>query len=393
MAEELLIWWRRPVLLDAEEDRRASWLELFIDLMFVAIISALAKGLAADVTLTGVAVFTLVFLPAWWIWTGLTIYNDRFETDDVSHRIAFFVVLVALGGMAVSARHFFLDGFWLYALSYVLARLVIIALWLRAGYHNPAARPLTTRYSIGFGAAATLWLLALAVPWPARLDIVLLAIAIDFATPLLTLSAQRELPRLSATHLPERFGLFVIIVLGEAVIGVEGTAALDFMHGSLLDAAVGPAALAVAFVLWWLYFDHVAENPPPASPLASMAWAYPHLLFALVLGMFGAAAQALVAEGRTHDAAALALACVSVGLSYATIALLEFATEPGAERQHPAASLSVHLGAGLGALLLAFVAGPMGALTVMLLLTALGVAQIAYGYATRAYHFEWDAEE
>lgn len=393
MAEQVPLWWQIPQLRAAEEDRRASWLELFIDLMFVAIISALARQLAVDITWLGVAAFTLVFLPAWWIWTGLTIYNDRFETDDVSHRLAFFAVLIALGGMAVSAKHFFTDGFWLYALSYVLARVVIIVLWVRAGYHNPTARPLTTRYAVGFGIAAAMWLVALAVPWPVRLDVIVLAILIDFATPLATLRAQEDLPRLSATHLPERFGLFIIIVLGEAVIGVEAAAALDFSRGHLAQAAIGPAMLAVAFVLWWLYFDHVAENPPPASPLLSMAWAYPHLLLALVLGTFGAAAQALVGAGRSHEPPALALACTSVGLAFATIALLEFVTEPGAERHHPARSLGVHLGAAALAIALSLIAPRLGALYVMLLLTALGVGQIVYGYATRSHHFEWDAED
>ena len=123
------LWWRRPTLREDEDEvRRASWLELFVDLMFVAIISACARGLASDISLAGVARYCTVFLPAWWIWLGLTVYNDRLDTDDVSHRLSFFVIMVALGGMAVSVREFFTNGFAIYALSYVTARIVIVAL-------------------------------------------------------------------------------------------------------------------------------------------------------------------------------------------------------------------------------------------------------------------------
>jgi len=97
------LWWRRPLLREEDDEgaRRATWLELFVDLMFVAIISACARGLALDVTPQGVGRFVIVFLPAWWMWLGLTVYDDRLDTDDVSHRVAFFAIMLALGGMAV----------------------------------------------------------------------------------------------------------------------------------------------------------------------------------------------------------------------------------------------------------------------------------------------------
>ena len=386
------LWWRRPLLLGDEEDRQTTWLELFIDLMFVAIISALAQTLSADITLAGAARFTLVFLPAWWIWAGLTVYNDRFEADDVSHRLAFFLIMLALGGLAVGARYFFTTGFVVYGVSYVLARITIIGLWVRAGYHNPRLRALSTRYAVGFGLAAGLWLVAVAVDWPARVWIVLLALSIDFGTPITAFGVQADLPRLSASHLPERFGLFVIIVLGEAVIGVETAVGADFTRGTLAHVALGPAVLALAFVLWWLYFDHVAENPPLAGSWSTLAWFYPHLAFLAALGMLGAAARALVGPGvAAQDPAALALICTSAGASFAMIGVLEFATEPGAERHHPIRSLGVHGGSGVAAIALGLVGGRLGGLNVLLLLVALGVAQIAYGFATRARHLQWDA--
>lgn len=391
MVEEPL-WWRRPLLReDDDEARRASWLELFVDLMFVAIISALSRALALDISLAGVASYILVFLPAWWIWLGLTVYNDRLDTDDVSHRVSFFAIMVALGGMAVSARTFFGSGFYIFALSYAAARLVIIVLWLRGGVHNPRLRPLVTRYAVGFTIAALLWLVAMAVPWPGRLLVVILAIMVDFGTPTTTMHVQSGLPRLSRSHLPERFGIFVLIVLGESVISVEQAVGNDFLRGSLAHVSAGPATLALAFVLWWLYFDHVAENPPLPSSLATLLWTYPHLVLVLALGAMGASVQAYVSVLAANPAAATMLMCFSVGIGYAMIGVLEFMTEPSAEQVHPARSLGVHGGCALVALSLGLVGGSIDGLWIFASLIALGAVQIVYGFVSRSRQVPWES--
>jgi low temperature requirement protein LtrA len=67
--------------LDAEEDvRRATWLELFFDLVFVVAVAQLANALSDDMTLEGFLIFGGLFIPVWWAWTGYTFYADRFDT-------------------------------------------------------------------------------------------------------------------------------------------------------------------------------------------------------------------------------------------------------------------------------------------------------------------------
>ena len=75
------------------------------------------------------------------------------------------------------------------------------------------------------------------------------------------------------------------------------------------------------------------------------------------------------------------------------IGVLEFMTEPSAERHHPARSLGVHGGAALVAGALALASGSIDELWIFAVLVALGVAQIAYGFVTRARHLAWDADE
>src|SRR6185312_3940857 len=83
-------WLRPPALRTpgdgGDEERHASWLELFFDLVFVVAIAQLAQELARDHSLGGFAIFAGLFLPVFIAWQGFTFYADRFDSDDVLFR-------------------------------------------------------------------------------------------------------------------------------------------------------------------------------------------------------------------------------------------------------------------------------------------------------------------
>ena len=78
----LNIWWQKPRLRtdeDEEKERRATWLELFYDLIYVAVIAQLSHKLAGDMSLKGVLGYMFLFVPVWLVWLSSTYYNERFE--------------------------------------------------------------------------------------------------------------------------------------------------------------------------------------------------------------------------------------------------------------------------------------------------------------------------
>ena len=86
------------------ENRHATWLELFYDLVFVVVIFQLAHYLEEDFTLNGFLGFLALFVPVWWSWTGAVFYATRFDTDDLGHRILVLLQMVGarfLGGICV----------------------------------------------------------------------------------------------------------------------------------------------------------------------------------------------------------------------------------------------------------------------------------------------------
>jgi low temperature requirement protein LtrA len=283
---------RRPILRSEIEEaghRHASWLELFFDLAYVAAIGQLSAAVAADFSAQRLAHAALVFVPMWWAWVGQAFYLTRFDSDDLAHRLFALLNIGLIVVMAVNvpaAVEGIPTGF---VLCYAAVRGVLIWQYLSAGHHLPQARPLTTRYAIGFALAVAIWLASLALPWPAMALLWGAAILVDLVTPFTDRSlAVRFKPDFS--HIPERFGLFTIIVLGEAILAT--VAGLQSVPIGRVGSTVGVLGLVTAFAVWWIYFEGVRGQhvqPPKAvrDVTRIQVWLYSHLPLAMGIVAFG----------------------------------------------------------------------------------------------------------
>lgn len=311
--------WQTPKLhRDEEHERRATWLELFYDLVFVIAIFQLSHVLSKNFSFDSVLSFVLLFIPIWWIWTGSTTYNNRFETDDFSHRVFTFLKIAALVGLSLTIPDGLSAASTWFVLLYVFARTILVVMWLRAGYHNKIVRPVTTRYGVGYSIGSLIWLSSLFLEPPTRFWLWGLGLIVELITPLFTLKHQAKLPKLSPAHLPERYGLFVIIALGEVIISVTLSMAEAPINGStLLIACLG---LLLTFLLWWLYFDNIANHQYEQGPGRTLLWAYLHLPLVMGITAIGAGIQ-LIDE---HTRGSGALLAISGAITLLFMAFIEF---------------------------------------------------------------------
>ena len=325
--------WQPPRLRtvgENEEERRATWLELFYDLVFVAAIAEVAHYLHGHLSIAGFFGYVLLFVPIWWSWVGATFYATRFDTDDLGHRLLTLLQMVAIAVLAVNVHDGLSkssDGF---ALSYVAVRTILIFQYLSAGYFVPAARPLTNWYVRGFSVAAAIWLLSIFVPTPWQFALWILALIIDFATPLTAGKFVAKIPP-SFSHVPERVGLFTIIVLGEAVIAVvKGVSQLQW---GLLSGAVALLGIGIAFSLWWIYFDSVDGSPLRAMQVGNMkvslTWLYSHLPLAIGIAAAGVGVEHIVVASKTEAILPTAnrwLLCGAVTICLISLAIIHLIT-------------------------------------------------------------------
>ena len=311
---------------DSEEERHATWLELFYDLVFVVAVSQLAHYLHDHVSLSGFLSFVVLFIPVWWSWIGTTFYSNRFDSDDVVHRLLTGVQMLAIAALAVNVHHALDENSAGFALSYALGRAVLVVEYIRAGRNIERARSLTTRSATGFAIAATLWVISAFVPIPLRFAFWALGIIVDFATPLSARKLLRELPP-HASHLPERFGLFTMIVLGEAIIAVvNGVSEQKWDVATVISAVFG---LSIAFSLWWVYFDNLGGTPirraqSEGTNATINIWLYTHLPLVIGIAATGVAVElVLLSEPRLALPDALRwLLCGSVALCYIALGIL-----------------------------------------------------------------------
>jgi low temperature requirement protein LtrA len=323
--------WQPPRLRqDNQHERRASWLELFFDLVFVATIAELGKRLSDDISPLGFAQYVLLFIPIWWCWIGETFYATRFDQDSLIDRLVTLIQMSILVVMAVNAHHGLDSSSIGFGLSYIAFRIILVAQYLLAGACNPQTRPMIRHFSGGFSLSIALWLVSLFVPTPLRFWIWGLGLTIDFVTPLLGQKFIQQFPP-NMTHIPERMGLFTIIVLGESLFAaITGLSKQD--DWGITATAIAVLGLVSAFSLWWMYFETVDGSPLSQGqnhPERGLLWLYLHLPLAVGITAAGVGTKYAIYKGATTpilSAAGRGLLCGSYGLCLGTLALLHWLT-------------------------------------------------------------------
>ena len=75
--------WRHVRRRPGEEEWRASWTELFFDLVFVLVITQLSAFMVHHLTITGTAQTLFLLLVAWWAWIYTTWGTNWFDPNRV----------------------------------------------------------------------------------------------------------------------------------------------------------------------------------------------------------------------------------------------------------------------------------------------------------------------
>jgi low temperature requirement protein LtrA len=268
----------------AEPERRASWLELFFDLCFVVAVGAVAHTLHDEPSIEGVALFAALFIPVWWSWMEYAWYATSFPERGAFNRFGAFAAMLTVLAMATqfgAASHGDPRGI---ILAFVVFHAIVVALFLRTTRLYPGRQAFAIRYASGFGLAAVIWLVSLALPEEIRPWVWVAALAVDLVTPWAAVLAVAE-RTFDVSHIPERYGLFTIIVLGEAIIAVARSMSEAQWTPEAVTAAI--AGFAIAVVIWWAYFTHPHAELLERGRLASFIWGYGHIFVWMGIAMAG----------------------------------------------------------------------------------------------------------
>ena len=330
-----------------DEGKRVSWVELYLDLVFVLAVAQLAHLIVAEPETSSVWIALGLFFTLWWTWVGFAVLYNRQSADGVVPRLLFLAGSVPAGVAAVAIEPAAAGDSTAFALSLAATRLVLAAAHAANTRLSDILRLRITRACL---VSAVLFTVSAFVPEPFRYLLWAAAIGIESGAMLAedreaSHRARRErdftalapvdpAERLDPHHFAERFGLFLIILIGEVVVEA-GQASVSEHVGTAGGWAVLVAAMILAGGLWWLYFDsaveinrRVLELSGGSPTMARAIFAVGHQLPAFAL-LITAAGIGLLLEEDPPDLAPW-LACVGIGIYLA--GTRSFLRAPGERR-------------------------------------------------------------
>ncbi len=329
-----------------EPGRVATTLELLLDLTFVVAFGIAGEQFAHLMVegQAGLAVLGFVFatFAIVWAWINFAWFASAFDTDDWFYRVVTMVQMVGVVVLALGLPTFFgslhhghVDNTTMVS-GYVVMRVAMLIQWSRAYVQAPVCRPGALRYIITLVVTQASWvvLAVLHTSLAVFLEVGVVLVLVELAGPMLAERQNTERPDGQAMttpwhphHIAERYGLLVIITLGEGVVGTVAalSGAVEAAGGWTLQAVlVVVAGIGLTFGLWWVYFSVDWAQALHAHPERGFGWGYGHIL--LFMGIAGTGAGLHVAgyviEGQTeHISPAAAVATVVVPVAVFVVLL------------------------------------------------------------------------
>lgn len=277
-----------------ESHRAATPLELLFDLAFVVAFGTaaneLAHALAEDHIGPGVVAFCFATFGISWAWINFTWFASAYDVDDWIYRLTTMLQMVgvlvfALGLHAMFASVY--DGDTLdldvLVLGYVVMRVAMVIQWWRARIHDASRSAACRTYLVTILTAQVLWCLLAIMDFPVGTTFALIAIPflVELAGPAVAETRRGGTPW-HAHHIAERYGLMVIITLGEGLIGTMVSLNALAEDGLTWDVALlALAGTALTFGIWWCYFAVPTAEVLHAHRERSFGFGYGHM------GVFG----------------------------------------------------------------------------------------------------------
>jgi low temperature requirement protein LtrA len=234
------------------QSSRVSPLELFFDLVFVLALTQCTALMAEQPTWEGVAKAMLILALLWWSWSGYVWLTGTVDPEQVAVRIVIFAAMAAFLVVALCVPEAFDDSALLFALAYGVVRIAHLALYALASRDDPQLRSSVSALAASTAVAMGLLVGASFADGAPQGALWAVAVTLDLAGPyFFGVEGWRMVPG----HFAERFGLIVIIALGESIVAIGAGVTGDVDAGVVAAAVLGTV---VAAALWWLYFDVVA---------------------------------------------------------------------------------------------------------------------------------------
>jgi low temperature requirement protein LtrA len=320
-----------------EKQRTATPLELLFDLTFVIAFGRtaeqLAELLADGHTGAAIAGFCFATFAVSWAWINFTWFASAYDTDDWLFRLTTMVQMVGVLVLALGIPPMFeslaagehVDN-RVIVLGYVVMRVPMVLQWSRAAVADPARRQSVAVFIVTLLASQVGWVaLGLAdLPTSTTFALVVPLVLLELVGPAAASRVHGGTPW-HPHHIAERYGLLVIIALGEGVTGTTFalSAVIEESGWTAETALLGLAGIALIFGLWWAYDVMPSGDLLHARRKRSFPWGYGHIvLFGAIVAIGGglhAAAFYLQEESTLSLVGTVSVVAIPVAVYVVTV--------------------------------------------------------------------------
>jgi len=259
-----------------EKEKKATWLELFYDLAFAALVAQLTYA-AADyhVTFLDIVNIGLVGYVIFIAWIGTTVNRNLQDSESKIDKLIIQIQVVGALAMSIGLPRVFEGDVTAFFLAFVFIRIIQLFVTYRFNAANPSLAPKTKNVFQGRVIATTLWVVASLMTLPYLYVVAFMALALDILGPQTKGEGNKKI-MLNVGHLQERLGLFLILVIGESVliVSLTNTTVGQTVHHPILVLSGVFSMIA----LWWAYFNHLEKCGTGKRPKNMLIYLHAHAM-------------------------------------------------------------------------------------------------------------------
>mmetsp|Transcript_15066 Transcript_15066/g.24800 ORF Transcript_15066/g.24800 Transcript_15066/m.24800 type:complete len:522 (+) Transcript_15066:154-1719(+) len=273
---------------EEQDPRKVSWGDLFLDLFLVAASVNITHIIIEDPTAQGFGKFFLYVCLFISNWSGHTMFKTRFRLEGFFFDFLTFFFLLGVTGMIVNTGMY--DAYVGFSVSLIISLVSILLSYVIVGINIERARP----FSIVMGTSILLKIAVCIVACVygnstgAFVGCMVAVLVLDplGILPMLKLKNVR-LP-LHVEHTGERYGLLMMIFLGESILNLGKTIKPYSAWQHYMAIAFGVAIIYNLYLAYYHVDPDQHDHALRKNRYRGLIWNYAHVLLAVCFLMIGA---------------------------------------------------------------------------------------------------------
>lgn len=305
-----------------EVERHATWLEIFFDLIFAVIVIKISDRLSNHLTPIGILQCAALFIPVMWTWASYTVFAARFDNNDGIHWLMTFVIMFAGVIMAIQIPVALEKGATGFAIGFLIAQISLLLLYSRTLYDSLTPKNVTMLYMIGFGLGGVCWIISLLFDPLIKFILWTIGMCIYLLIPWIGRKRTLSKVPLDAVYIPERFGAFTIIIMGQIIASVVfGLESASWYPSSVLTSIL---AFILAILIWVQYFRFTQVADYKCTLGSGQPYIYTHIPLIISLIIIGVCAEDFITKPKLIHENVNIIFCFAIILYLTSFYLLQY---------------------------------------------------------------------